>query len=500
MIGRRTRPRRWILAAALVAGACDGPRSDSGSTPPDPSDSSTGATGATGDTGTGPPPPIAASCAIQPDNVLRADCTVTVDPPGPISLSFAPADGAAPARVVTDDAPVPTHTVHLWRMHGDTPYAFTAVATATGATVDGAFATPPVPIEDRPAFTVVAGGPSTATDDLMFQVECDQYPEAVVVDPSGELVWYQRLTGDLDGSHDVLGVSFTDDRTVAAVLDRGRVRSFDLDGALRVDAVVGEEPGLDRLVHHDVYGRDGLLYVLNADLAPGYGGPYVVDGVYVLDPSGAVIGSWSLASVVEVTGGGPIDHDLYWESAFPGAIDWSHANSIQVDEAGDWTLSLSHLRSIVRVDGLRSPTPGALRWILGGDPTNVLPTDFAITDPDDRTDDETFAHQHHAVPLPDGRIRMLDNGLFGPSRILELRPDEATGTAAITGAWSIGVDCAYEGAVVELDNGHLLATCAPDRTIHEVDPVTGAVVRVVRVGCALGDGDAVLARVFPVSL
>lgn len=485
-----------------VPGDADADRADVG---PTDVGSGTAATGATGDTGA--PPSFTASCFVQKLNALRVTCDVSVYPPAAIEVTLTPsasttgpAVGGA-ARTASSTLVAAEHRVTVWRLYQDTEYDWVAAPIPGTGGPDGLVASGQVTTGVLPAtsaITVRPTGSTTATDDLLFQMDCAA-PMAMVTDADGALVWYQALNDGL-GPSSVQAVSFTDDGAVAAIVNRSRVRTFGLDGALRVDAVKGAG-GFDKFVHHDVFGRGGYLYVLNADTYDVNDVDYILDGVYVFDGAGQVVDEWELASVVTPSGGSGF-FGGYWGGTFPGGIDWAHGNGLYVDAAGDWLVSLFELDAIVKVD--RDPLSagfGQLAWVLAGDGPTAWPSDFAITDPDALTDDDTFGHQHHPSLLPDGTLMMLDNERVGEARILQLGLDAGAGTAAIRGSYPIGEVCPFEGAAYPLDNGHLLATCAQTRQLIEVDPATGEVVHTLTPGCAIPlDAGALLARGIPVRL
>jgi hypothetical protein len=447
------------------------------------------------------PPPygtIEASCALQADNALRVDCDVALDPPGPIDVSFAPIAGGD-ARAMSWDDVATAHHVTLWRMYADTDYAYTFTARAGGATTSGAFTTGTVPLEEQVAVGITGGAP-TATDDVMFQMGCG-VPFAVAIDPMGQEVWYQPLTADLAGPHSVQGISFTPEQELVAVVDNERERKFGLDGALLMDAGPGVG-GLDKVVHHDAFGRDGLVWALNADSYQVNGGSYVLDGFYVLDASGAVVGEWELAPLVSPAGGGGFPG--YWGAEFPGAIDYSHANGLYVNENHDVFVSLFELDTVLEIRGdPASPDFGELVWSFAGDAASPFASDFSIVDPGDLTSDLTFSHQHNPTFRPDGTFSLFDNETVGPSRALEFDLDDTAGTATITASLPLPATCPVEGANFLLDNGDDLVTCAMSRQLLELDHASGAVVRTISPSCPgmVGPfGGSILARGIPVRL
>ncbi len=503
--------RLFVLALALVP-ACGGP--------PDPPDRPTDEADTDADTDadsdadtdrdtgghsarsghSGASDGISATCARQADNALRVDCDVVVDPPGPISVTWTPAGGGDPRTMRWPEASG-SRRVTLHRMVGETDHAYTFTAEATGARATGSFRSGPVPPTGQVGWSVTGAAPPA--DDVLFQVSCDG-PAAVVLDPQGRVVWYQDLDQGLaPGPHKVNATNVATSGGVASILDQEAVRWFGWDGALRFEARRGVTLGFDDLVHHDVFERGGRLWVLSAGLWVDGGVDYIVDGLYVFDAGGALLADWSLLDVVTPTGGAPGGTPGYWSAQFPGADDWSHGNGIFVDERQDVLLSFFALDTVIRVAG--DPTAagfGELAAVVAGDPrSSPWPSDFTITDPSGLTDDLTFSHQHHPSSLPSGELQLFDNEAVGPSRVLRLALDPATGEAAITGSWPVGATCPFEGSAYVRSDGTLLATCASLGAFVVIDPGSGDTLGTMRPRCGGGRANsAVLARGVPVAL
>ena len=460
--------------------------------------SSTTATTTTTATGT-----AVAACVNDADNALRVICTVTVDPPQPVEIRFAPTAGGAD-RVALSDTPHATHTVTVWRMVELTDYTFTATGLDTGAHASGGWTTPRVPDAFRVDPQLSAGVPTTMTDDLLFQMGCGE-PFAAAIDTAGKLVWYQPLARGLPGgNHSVQGISFSPDREVVAILDNEHVRRFGLDGSLRMDAR-GGTGGLRPPLHHDVFSRDGYTWVLAADSYRYNGVDYVIDSVFALDPTGVVLAEFRLVDLITPDGsGGPGGFGGYWAMEFPGDTDWSHGNGIYVTEAYELLVSFYELDGILAVGG--DPTAadfGQLRWTLETSTSSPLVSDYAVTDPAGLTADETFGNQHHPSLQPDGSLLMFDNGGgFANARGLQLGLDLAAGTAEIVGSWPLPESCAFEGGAYFADNGDVILTCAPTRQIYQLDAATGQILQAYNPECeqSAGFGGPFLARGIPVAL
>jgi hypothetical protein len=294
-----------------------------------------------------------------------------------------------------------------------------------------------------------------------------------------------------------VGLTWSEDHTVLAALDRGRLREFSLAGELLLDLET------DRVVHHDVFRRDGRTFTLTAHLQEREGTTYIVDGVDAYDPDGSLVFRWDLSEVAEPAGSGGIGA-IYWAPMFAGAADWAHANGIHVAEDGDFVLSLHSFSAVVRFTGdPEDPAFGAPEWVLDGGGGSPWPSTFAVVDPAGRTADDTYGHQHHPTLVGDGDLQIFDNGdePSGEARGLRLALDEEAGTAEIVGSWPIPAICPIEGAVFAQSDGTLLLTCALRSTFYAVDPATAEILGSTTATCADRPTDlAVLPRAIPVDL
>jgi hypothetical protein len=90
---------------------------------------------------------------------------------------------------------------------------------------------------------------------------------------------------------------------------------------------------------------------------------------------------------------------FYWATMFPGAVDFGHANSIEVWN-GDWLLSLKHLDTVLLVDS----EDGHVIWWMTGflDAPEAIFSGPRLSLLSSAGLDPTFQHQHHANPSPWG--------------------------------------------------------------------------------------------------
>ena len=454
-----------------------------------PSTPSTGDTGRRGSSST--TDVISVDCDAQPDNVLRMTCDISLQTAGAIEWTFEPSAGGLAQTIVSDEI-TDQHTLTLWRLHAETSYSY-RVDTPDGQAA-GTFRTGALPpLAD---IGVAMSGSSPDAEDLLFQQTCGG-PAAIIIDHAGQVVWYQDLAEGLPaGPHSVEAVNVATSGGILAIVDNERVRWFDPDGTLRLDYVAPAP------LHHDVFERNGLVYVLTANVYDIAGERYVLDGVLAVDTAGTVQGLIELAQLV-TPDGDPGGSNAYWSNEFPGAIDWSHANGIYVDASLSLYLSMLKHHTVIALDAdPTSPTRGELQWVLEGSPgTSPWPADYAVVDPDGLTTADRFAGQHHPQLMPDGRLLIFDNGgAPSGSRALEMELDAASGEARITGSWGIQQSCPIQGAAYGLSNGNRLLTCMDTLSFYELDD-DATVVRELSPSCNTGaaPGRIFLPRAVPVA-
>lgn len=411
----------------LAAGACR-------ATPPTPTSPSDSAT------------PDGVTCDVDSDNALRGRCDVVLSQPTQVLVEYWPAGLAGRHRTMATAAPVgvlpllPPETSIMW------------VAKADDRVWDGTFETGPVP--ERVAIAAeVKGSPS---DPLVgFVSPCVAGAVAIIADArTGDVIWYQSMIdGELGGVLDA--VTFTTRRTVLGVVNRG-LREVDLQGQVVLD-VPAER--LRRPLHHDVVRQGAHVYALTQEVVTDpEGRMHLLDGFVVIDDAGTVVAEWFLGDHHQ-----PATHD-----AGEGEVDdYSHANSLWVDDDGHVVISFRHLSTVIKVRGVDDPAFGEVLWAWAGQDDAPLGDDISTVNATGGPDG--FGAQHHVFRREDGRWAMFDNRLVGPesSRVLVAELDEGTGSATLLQAYDVGSQCPFQGAAWHTTLGHPVATCAPFRTALE---------------------------------
>ena len=310
--------------------------------PPDGTDVQTESTTestATGSSSTVTADGVSATCTAQEDNVLRFDCQVTLDEPASATLSFEAADGIQRIRS-SENGDATTHAITLWGMRPETAYSWSVVVDGltgpSGSLETGAL---PATLSD---LEITRTGDDPVVEHLAYAGSCGGASFAIIVGTDGEVYWYQGFEGN-GGA-----LNLTDDETV--ILQAGRsILEYDMAGNLLLE-LGGND--FSAPIHHDVFKYDGHVYVLFADAYAVGNEEAVVDGLYVFDTSGTLTNTWELFDQITVTEADLADaNDRFWEQDFPGAADYTHGNSVFVDDSGIY-LSTRWISTVWKMKGL----------------------------------------------------------------------------------------------------------------------------------------------------
>lgn len=442
------------------------------------------------------------TCALDPDNALRLRCEANLREEAPVTLRFG-REGQEPDRSLSSAEPLLEHTFDVAYLAPESRYAFSA-QTPSGESDEIEIETGALPAT-FPRVSVT-GTQGSSSEGMRFLMSCAG-PYAIELSAAGEIVWYQDLAAGLadEQSHRARAMSIDADGEITALLDQSLIRRFSEGGELLFEVNV-RDLGLESPLHHDLVRSGDLVYLLFAETYEVSGQLYVLDGLYLLDAyDGRHVATWALADHVVPEGlhGGT----GYWDLRFPNADDWSHANSLLAEPDRSVWVSFYNLDSVIQIDGdPASASFGDIALAVAGDarspfvPSESAAEVLAVTDPDDRTDDETFSYAHHPGLVPfEGRtvLTLFDNGPDTMSRVLALDLQHTPGQAVVAGSWGVGYHCPIEGSVYRLQSGRWLATCPSERAILEIEPSTGEIAREVKLSCTTSDG-GLLPRVIPV--
>ena len=244
------------------------------------------------------------------------------------------------------------------------------------------------------------------------------------VDPWGRIVWYTRIEESI--LHNMIGLSPQGTLLIFVLRIDGTMVHYEIDLFGNIVGrhelpVLPSEQALFLDSHDFLLLPDGdkvflCLKHYAYDLTP-YGGP----------PDGTVVSSRVRRSTVD----GTVTFDWDYMDAFPltdswarldrPVVDWVHANSIDIDDDGNYIVSSRAFSEVTKI----SATEGTVLWRLGGKNNQFT---FVGDDLGD------FSAQHAATYLGDGHILLFDNGLGHipcESRAVEYRLDLDAMTATL---------------------------------------------------------------------
>ncbi len=432
------------LLAILLLVACQGedePGTDG--TPPSPADTDTDAdadadadtdtdtdadtdadTDTDTDTGTPYVPPAAvldASCALSPDNPLRADCQVTTDGTGPIWIDVTLPDGTVRPYVSDGDPTDTEHSILLWGLIAETTYDWDAGG------VPGSVTTGPLP-PALDALLIDATGSTDAFDAVLRPIACEDEKYLLMVDPEGNVVWFEENGVWSSGMHAYEWSGA--DRSIL-VSNFTHFEEIGVDGRLRLTLDKGVD--FDETIHHDVARWGPYTYLIFEYRV----GDLWVDGVYAFEGT-TKLGELRLGDHYPVVG-------------YQG--DWSHANGLENGDGGELTMSLLVWDTVLGVMGdPASPDFLDITWSAGGT-DSALPGLTYVRGPGPL---DTFNGQHNAVRKGD-QLWLFDNLSQGISRSARYQLS-AKGEVIHEESWTFDTICPIQGGAVPVGDG-VLGTC-----------------------------------------
>ncbi len=405
---------------------------------------------------------VLASCTPQVANVLRADCTVTLDGPAELTLTATAADETL---VFHSTAPAIAHDIVLWGLLAGRSYEW--VASVDGGIKPWADTLTTGPLPDFVAgISPIVTGQSTI-EAVAMPFACGRKDVLTVVDTLGNVRWYEALGTENDL---ISGIGFLPDSAgLVGLLNNERIIEIQFTGQITKDWTM-EELGLDnKYVHHMAFSAGEILYLLTAEEQVQADRDLIVDGVIALDFVGNVITEWKTTDALDlwaIPNSGALGLQ-YWGVEFPGAEDITHLNGVHVDEFNRLTASLYSYSTVFHVDfDPTSPTYLDTLWRLAGTEEALLGTDFVLTA--SAGGDLSFVTQHHPTFIDGHLLTLSDNrSPTELTRTLEIEIDTVAGTADIVQRHALGAACPTQGSVFLQGDGSVIATCARAATVYQ---------------------------------
>lgn len=295
----------------------------------------------------------------------------------------------------------------------------------------------------------------------------------LIIDDSGEPIWFQPLQGKVAMSLRVQ--KYRGQRVLTwweGQFPEGYGGEFVIvDRAYREVGRVRAKNGLSADLHEFVITSRGSALIMiydevAADLTS-VGGPpdgRVVDGVVqeIDIASGRLLLEWRSLDHVS------LDESFFTNVTEDGNVDYIHLNSIGVDRDGHLLVSARHTSAVYKLHR----TTGAVLWRLGG-----KRSDF------DFEPGAAFAYQHDARRHGDGTLTLFDNAAAAPnsegvaSRALRLTLDTGSMTARVARDYQVAGErrIAFAmGNAQQLPGGNLFVGWGTFPSFNEISP-TGEV-------------------------
>lgn len=413
-------------------------------------------------------------CEADPEHPLRARCSAST---GPLRVELLGPAGQLHQLQTEAESGI------LWGLRPEADYLWVGESGRGGGS--GSLRT-----GSAPAGLIDLEVEGELSADGLLLASCDQPGTLLIVDGEGRIRWYADAGAELGGAG-VHALRWTDEQTALAVVGRHHVVEVDPRGG----RTVLDLSSRDGLLHHDIARQAERTYALYATERDGR----VVDGVWVLDAQGELLGNLDTRDLFDPERVEP-EVDRYWAAAFPGATGLAHANAVDVDASGVLLISLRNLDALVAVEGdPASPDFGHLRWSVEGvdgpalQATHVLRAAAGV--------EPGFDRPHHLRHVGAGELSLFDNRdpYVGQSRGLGLRWESEE--LWIDDEWPMGLTCPVLSSLHLTESGAAWLTCSSEDVLEERDAAGGtrwrAEVRCPEPGI---DIDPMIARAIPVAI
>jgi hypothetical protein len=331
---------------------------------------------------------------IDNSNALRVNITFTMNRlEKPILYYWESAKPDGLYRKVLDSKE--EQEIVLYNLKPDTRYAF-SVAENNGPDVKRSdtilFETPRMPYT-LPRLNIMIDSGNVFDGYIMVR-KVEAPAQQLLINHEGDIVWYHQFDTILSRFF-----SWTEQSTILSLHDENKIVEFDLAGNILNSLEYGKK-GFDRLLHHEIIKNDNseiLSLTRNMqvfDLRK-FGGiendTIYGDGILVMDKEGNKIWEWDMFQ---------FENPLKDENINNMKKDWSHGNSLAIDQDGHYLISFRNFHQIWKIHSQN----GEILWKIGMD------GDFSLQD------DEIFYSQHTAFNNRYNELMIFDNG--GPDRML----------------------------------------------------------------------------------
>ncbi|GEM_PF-2862726 len=366
------------------------------------------------------------SCALDEANGLRASCQVNLPNVAEAVLTVS-ADGEPSRSFMSPEAS--EHSVTAWGLLPDTAYEWTVAGKS------GTFQTRALPSELDALEIEVTGAPS-GFDALLQSLPCGGSDWFVMFDGDGRVVWLQEVAEyGVEGR----GYEWVPESKTLMMATKTMFMELTIDGR----EVMRLEQGthFDDEIHHDMSRWGPYTYVLMEYVEDGKN----VDRVDVYEHT-APLGSWHITETYDVL-----------SNPNSGGDEWSHGNGLNVTADGQAIFSSLSFSSVVAFDAdPASATFLEHQWLANGTADGLPNPDYTPLSPS-----AGFQKQHAAHRVGD-ELFLFDNTGDGiKSRAVRLELTHERNGLSMLEEWVMGGSCRAQGGAYPLDNGGMVATCAP---------------------------------------
>lgn len=418
-----------------------------------------GCTGGGGGDDTGGP--ADGTLALEPTVTVspHLDTVITVswttDEPGTGWVEFGPT-GQYGFRTAVDDTESTTHEVVVAGFAPNATWHWRAVSEVGGEKLVSRDAThdTSAPPQGVPAFAMSEREVGSFQSGFRLFPTIGSDGWILVLNDDGKAVWWYPVDEGLIATQARLAA----DGTSISFLVGDPERAEDLGEIITVSL---DQEQVDRLrtpwAHHDfieIPGEDKWAYIY-ADFRED--GRYTVVGDTIVEipkAGGDTEAIWSTWDHL------PVEYSPGNDVFYPGAIDWTHANTLVLD-GDDYYLSLHNTNGMVKL----SRSAGETEWIMGG-PLS----EFEFLS---RSEGE-WAHQHGFKLIGDDEFVLFDNGSGSPddySEVARYRFD--TGAMTYEQVWDFEYNQQHVsylmGDIQPLANGNYYTSWGSEGEILEVD-------------------------------
>jgi hypothetical protein len=426
--------------------------------------------------GCGPGKPEISSVDVQanPNNTLSASVAVQASNISTVKVRYAPTGQLGDGAYVTPslNASSGKLVVPVLGLTPSTSYDLQVVATtSTGATLTSATAsfTSGVMPQGLPSLSAVDGGVPSLGYTLLAPTELtvssqETWPPGLVVDGSGNVVWYYNVGGPSVDVQQQPGGTYT------LATSNGFVQVDPLGNLQHTwtahdSATDPHEIRLPAPQQALLFGYD----IQTVDLTP-YGGqpntPVLATVLQRVSSTDELLFSWDPFDHLSVSS---IDSSISLTATVPvgttittPAVDWTHGNAIEVADDGNYLVSFRNISAVVKIDS----TSGQVIWQLGGNQST-------FTFPDDPLGGPSM--QHGIRELSNGHLIMFDDGnehTPPQSRAVEYELDTTQNVAHLVWSYEPNpiVFCPALGFAERLEDGNTLVTFATASLVQEVSP------------------------------